>query len=123
VAAAFCSGEISTNFTLRIMCNSSLGVWTTMFFLFCIFFVELVYMLRRHQESNLQVPSLLNILPVFEHRMISYQELCQGTNYFCESNLLGTGGFGSVYKWVLFDGTIVAIKVLNLQLSSVFKRF
>jgi len=55
--------------------------------------------------------------------MISYQELCQGTNNFCESNLLGTGGFGSVYKGVLFDGTIVAIKVLNLQLSSAFKSF
>jgi len=55
--------------------------------------------------------------------MISYQELCQGTNNFYESNLLGTGGFGSVYKGVLFDGTIVAIKVLNLQLSSAFKIF
>jgi hypothetical protein len=42
--------------------------------------------------------------------MISYQELCQGTNNFCESNLLGAGGFGSVYKGMLLDGTIVAIK-------------
>ncbi|XP_062165822.1 receptor kinase-like protein Xa21 [Alnus glutinosa] len=70
-----------------------------------------------------KVPSLFHTLPVFAHRMISYQELCQGTNNFCESNLLGTGGFGSVYKGVLFDGTIVAIKVLNLQLSSAFKSF
>jgi LRR receptor-like serine/threonine-protein kinase FLS2 len=85
--------------------------------------LALVYMLRRHQESNLQVPNLFNTLLVFKHRVISYQELCQGTNNFCESNLLGTGGFGSVYKGVLFDGTIVAIKVLNLQLSSAFKSF
>jgi LRR receptor-like serine/threonine-protein kinase FLS2 len=85
--------------------------------------LALVYMLRRHRERNLQVPSLLNALPVFEHRIISYQELCQGTNNFCESNLLGTGGFGSVYKRVLYDRTIVAIKVLNLQLSSAFKMF
>ncbi|XP_062166139.1 receptor kinase-like protein Xa21 [Alnus glutinosa] len=85
--------------------------------------LALVYMLRRHRESNFQVPILFNTLRVFEHKMISYQELCQGTNNFCESNLLGTGGFGSVYKGVLFDGTIVAIKVLNLQLSSAFKSF
>jgi LRR receptor-like serine/threonine-protein kinase FLS2 len=85
--------------------------------------LALVYMLRRHQESNLQVPSLFNTLHVLEHRMISYQELCQGTNNFCESNLLGVGGFGSVYRGILLDGTIVAIKVLNLQLSSAFKSF
>jgi LRR receptor-like serine/threonine-protein kinase FLS2 len=85
--------------------------------------LALVYMVRRNRESNLQVPSLFNTLPILEHRMISYHELCQGTNNFCESNLLGVGGFGSVYKGVLFDGTIVAIKVLNLQLSSAFKSF
>jgi LRR receptor-like serine/threonine-protein kinase FLS2 len=82
-----------------------------------------IYMLRRHRESNLQVPSLFNTLPVFEYRIISYLELCQGTNNFCESNLLGIGGFGSMYKGVPFDGTSVAIKVLNLQLSSAFKTF
>ncbi|XP_059431342.1 probable LRR receptor-like serine/threonine-protein kinase At3g47570 isoform X1 [Corylus avellana] len=88
-----------------------------------IIILALVYMLRRHRESNKQVPSLPNTLSVLEHRMISYQELCRGTNNFCESNLLGTGGFGSVYKGVLFDGTIVAVKVLNLQLVGAFKSF
>ena len=56
-----------------------------------------------------------------DYRIISYHELCRGTNNFYESNLLGIGGFGSVYKGVLFDGTIVAIKVLNLQLEGAFK--
>ena len=58
-----------------------------------------------------------------DYRMISYHELCLGTNNFCESNLLGIGGFDSIYKGVLFDGTIVAIKVLNLQLEGTFKCF
>jgi LRR receptor-like serine/threonine-protein kinase FLS2 len=85
--------------------------------------LALVYMLRRHREGKLQVPSLFNTLALLEHKMILYQELCQGTNNFCESNLLGAGGFGSVYKGRLFDGTIIAIKVLNLQLLGAFKSF
>nr|XP_023911650.1 receptor kinase-like protein Xa21 [Quercus suber] len=56
-------------------------------------------------------------------RMISYQELCRGTNNFCESNLLGIGGFGTVYKGILSDGTTVAVKVLNLHLEGAFKSF
>jgi LRR receptor-like serine/threonine-protein kinase FLS2 len=80
-------------------------------------------MLRRHRESKTQLPSLFSTLPLSKHRMISYQELCQGTNNFCESNLLGAGGFGSVYKGLLLDGTVVAIKVLNLQLAGAFKSF
>jgi LRR receptor-like serine/threonine-protein kinase FLS2 len=85
--------------------------------------LALVYMLRRHRKRKLQLPTLFNTLPLSKHRMISYQELCQGTNNFCDSNLLGVGGFGSVYKGILFDGTIVAIKVLNLQLLGAFKSF
>jgi LRR receptor-like serine/threonine-protein kinase FLS2 len=85
--------------------------------------LALVYMLRRHRESKTQLPSFFNTLHPMEHKMISYQELCQGTNNFCESNLLGAGGFGFVYKGMLFDGTIVAVKVLNLQLSGAFKSF
>ncbi|XP_040991712.1 probable LRR receptor-like serine/threonine-protein kinase At3g47570 [Juglans microcarpa x Juglans regia] len=86
-------------------------------------FVMFVYFLRRCRKRNMEVPTSLNPLPALEHRMISYQELCQGTNNFCESNLLGVGGFGSVYKGILFDRTIVAVKVLSLQLSGAFKSF
>ncbi|GMY10620.1 probable LRR receptor-like serine/threonine-protein kinase At3g47570 isoform X6 [Fagus crenata] len=88
-----------------------------------IIFAALVVMLRRHPECKIQIPGLPNTLSKVEHRMISYQELRHGTNNFCESNLLGTGGFGSVYKGILSDGTIVAIKVLNLQLEGGFKSF
>ncbi|KAA8535513.1 hypothetical protein F0562_030516 [Nyssa sinensis] len=55
--------------------------------------------------------------------MISHQELCRATNYFYESNLLGVGGFGSVYKGILSNRAIVVVKILNLQIEGAFKSF
>ncbi|KDP26626.1 hypothetical protein JCGZ_17784 [Jatropha curcas] len=42
----------------------------------------------------------------------SYESLERATNYFHSSTKLGQGGSGSVYKGVLPDGTVVAIKRL-----------
>ncbi|KAM3762410.1 hypothetical protein ACB098_01G343200 [Castanea mollissima] len=88
-----------------------------------IIFAALVIMRRRHPQCNMQIPGLPITLPRVDHRMISYQEISRGTNNFCESNLLGIGGFGSVFKGILSDGTIIAVKVLNLQLEGAFKSF
>nr|XP_023893205.1 receptor kinase-like protein Xa21 [Quercus suber] len=88
-----------------------------------IIFVALVIVLRRHPQSNMEIPGLPITLFQLNHRMISYQEIYRGTNNFSESNLLGTGGFGSVYKGILSDGITVAIKVLNPQLVGAFKSF
>ncbi|KAL5839327.1 hypothetical protein ACOSQ4_011935 [Xanthoceras sorbifolium] len=56
-------------------------------------------------------------------RRIPYDELYRATNGFDESNLVGTGGFGSVYKGKLLDGNDTAIKVFNLQLERALKSF
>ncbi|GMY35592.1 cysteine-rich receptor-like protein kinase 3 isoform X2 [Fagus crenata] len=42
----------------------------------------------------------------------SYQILEKATNYFQNSNKLGQGGFGSVYKGILPNGKVVAVKRL-----------
>nr|XP_028945706.1 probable LRR receptor-like serine/threonine-protein kinase At3g47570 [Malus domestica] len=55
---------------------------------------------------------------------VSYSQLVESTNGFSVDNLIGSGSFGSVYKGVIpSDGTIVAIKVLNLQQEGASKSF
>eukprot|EP00253_Pinus_taeda_P010753 PITA_10753 len=63
------------------------------------------------------------ILQRLEHKRISYQELHMATNGFVEANLLGTGNFGSVYKGILIDGTLVAVKVFHLLKDKAEKSF
>ncbi|KAH9316103.1 hypothetical protein KI387_024730, partial [Taxus chinensis] len=57
------------------------------------------------------------------HQRISYQELLAASDGFIEANLLGVGSFGKVFKGALNDGTMVAIKVLNMQNEDARKSF
>ncbi|CAF2185953.1 BnaA07g24490D [Brassica napus] len=59
--------------------------------------------------SQSQSGGLGNSRPLF-----SYQELVKATNGFSQENLLGEGGFGCVYKGVLPDGRVVAVKQLKI---------
>ncbi|MBA0860352.1 hypothetical protein Goshw_016814 [Gossypium schwendimanii] len=46
-------------------------------------------------------------------RRFQFRELQVATHNFSSKNILGKGGFGNVYKGVLQDGTIVAVKRLK----------
>ncbi|WMV51417.1 hypothetical protein MTR67_044802, partial [Solanum verrucosum] len=63
------------------------------------------------------------VLEIKTHQLISYHEIQRATNNFDESNLIGVGSSGSVYKGTLSGGSVVAIKVLDLENENVCMRF
>ncbi|CAI0394230.1 unnamed protein product [Linum tenue] len=56
-------------------------------------------------------------------QQLSYQNLFKATDGFSETSLIGLGSFGSVYKGVLDNGGMVAVKVFNLQRRGAGKSF
>ncbi|XP_025621838.1 uncharacterized protein [Arachis hypogaea] len=78
---------------------------------------------RRHRIKDVENPAEKNSSDLGAAKRISYYELVQATNGFNESNLIGKGGFGSVYQGMLSSGMIVAIKVINVDLEATSKSF
>nr|GME19378.1 putative serine/threonine-protein kinase [Ipomoea batatas] len=56
-------------------------------------------------------------------KLYTYGELRVATGDFSPSNKIGKGGFGSVYKGRLKDGTLAAIKVLSTESTQGVKEF
>ncbi|PHT49646.1 hypothetical protein CQW23_09393 [Capsicum baccatum] len=81
-----------------------------------------VFLWIRYRRGK-SAPQQANSLSTEASERISYYELLQATNALSESNLIGSGGFSSVYKGVLRSGTVIAVKVFNLQLDAAFKSF
>ncbi|KAL2501166.1 putative LRR receptor-like serine/threonine-protein kinase [Forsythia ovata] len=76
---------------------------------------------RYRRKDKVQIGT--DLLPITTPLRVSYYEIFEATNGYSESNLLGTGSFGSVYSGTLRSGKNVAVKVFNMQLQKAIKSF
>lgn len=84
----------------------------------CMFLVFIIYRRRKARSTaSTDAPNL------GDYRLVSHHELVRATNNFSQANLLGAGSFGSVFKAHLDDGSIIAVKVLDLEVEGALKSF
>ncbi|XP_062096918.1 probable LRR receptor-like serine/threonine-protein kinase At1g07650 isoform X2 [Humulus lupulus] len=80
---------------------------------FCLLFIALGILwwkcYFRKKESRDEVLKGLDLQTGF----FTFKQIKAATNNFDAANKIGEGGFGSVYKGVLLDGTIIAVKQLS----------
>ncbi|KAK1266824.1 Proline-rich receptor-like protein kinase PERK3 [Acorus gramineus] len=88
-------------------------------------FTIMFYVILSNKKQKSKGHNSIDLLPSLVHqRFVSERELVRATDNFNEANIVGVGNFGSVYKGLLEDGMIVAIKVLKFGWSEeVSKRF
>ncbi|XP_008804702.1 cold-responsive protein kinase 1 [Phoenix dactylifera] len=71
---------------------------------------------KKRNTSGEQIVRDHGDIPGIENvRIYTYKELRSATEDFSSANKIGEGGFGSVFKGKLKDGTVVAIKVLSSE--------
>lgn len=85
--------------------------------------VLLVYLLflvkKRSRKTDLSLDYIGEIFP-----KVSYKDLAQATKNFSESNLIGRGSYGSVYRGKLKESDVeVAVKVFDLEMRDAERSF
>ncbi|KZV23815.1 receptor-like protein kinase [Dorcoceras hygrometricum] len=101
--------------TFKAAIGTSIGVFCLLFLLF----LAIYMILKRSRRKGLITSPSEDWSSNF-----SYNELAKATDGFLEQNLLGQGGFASVYKGTLSqNGKPIAVKVLNAQHKGTSKTY
>lgn len=95
---------------LAVVLAASLSVLAFVMLLTAAVFLGREKFLKKQREKK-QLGTLMSIVNNSK-LSYSYETLEEATNYFHDSNKLGQGGSGSVYKGILPDGRVVAVKRL-----------
>ncbi|KAL3738910.1 hypothetical protein ACJRO7_020312 [Eucalyptus globulus] len=80
--------------------------------------MTLYWLRRKKSEASLETPSIRGF------QQVSYEDIVKATDGFNSINLIGMGGFGSVYKGTLVDeNKLMAVKVFDLKQRRASKSF
>ncbi|CAL5412411.1 unnamed protein product [Camellia sinensis] len=82
------------------------------FSLCLVFTILFIFWRRGHSESIASREQELRGLDL-QTGLFTFRQIKAATNNFDNNNKIGEGGFGSVYKGVLLDGTVIAVKQLS----------
>ncbi|XP_055800482.1 receptor kinase-like protein Xa21 [Solanum dulcamara] len=88
---------------------------------FMIFLLVSIWIMKRQKKGKSK--DVEKVPEIGTYQFVSYHEIQRATNNFDESNLIGVGSSGSVYKGTLSGGNVVAIKVLDLENEQLCRRF
>ncbi|PRQ32181.1 putative protein kinase RLK-Pelle-LRR-XII-1 family [Rosa chinensis] len=78
----------------------------------------LSFLLHRKKRKAIMLSTLVN-----SFLQVSYAMLLKATDGFSSTNLIGKGGFGSMYKEILDGDRAVTVKVLNMLHKGASKSF
>jgi LRR receptor-like serine/threonine-protein kinase FLS2 len=97
--------RVHFTFVKKVVFGVSGAIALILCYMFLVFF-------RRGNMHMQNFDFAQDIFQKLEHQSISYQELHIVTSIFIKPKLLRMGSFGSLYKGILSDGTIVIVKVI-----------
>ncbi|CAN7091182.1 unnamed protein product [Brassica rapa subsp. narinosa] len=103
----------------------AVGVGVGVAFILLMLLVALIWFRKRKNNKQTSDPTSSSAALEVFHEKISYGDLRNATNGFSESNMVGSGSFGTVFKAFLPSGEndVVAVKVLNMQRRGAMKSF
>ncbi|XP_052136030.1 probable LRR receptor-like serine/threonine-protein kinase At3g47570 isoform X1 [Oryza glaberrima] len=82
-----------------------------------------VFLYLMFEKKHKKAKAYGDMADVIGPQLLTYHDLVLATENFSDDNLLGSGGFGKVFKGQLGSGLVVAIKVLDMKLEHSIRIF